>query len=241
MQGRSGAFGLEGNYLGGEDFDFREGGFAEGFGHFSARKDSLRSHCFEEFTGHFPDFETQMEEEALCHFQSGFGLEDSGCEKGGLEAAWMTQETSCSFPGDPSPSKVPKSEAMDLESEDCPPASSDPLGKKSARSAPLRARKRPEQTSDDSEAGDWAAQDRLEAKVYKTRLFWSGETLFIPNVFRQLRTEDDDSQCLLEQQDLSHKPLLVQGAVGRPRDPRRLSLSDSCSLKTDPTAQNFSD
>ena len=51
--------------------------------------------------------------------------------------------------------------------------------------------------------------DRLKAKIKKVRDFWGRDTLHIPNVFRWKRAPPNDSKCFLEQQDLSHKPLLV--------------------------------
>lgn len=49
--------------------------------------------------------------------------------------------------------------------------------------------------------------ERLRAKIRKVRCFWRKINLHIPDVFRRRRAADET--FLLEQQDLSHKALLI--------------------------------
>lgn len=51
---------------------------------------------------------------------------------------------------------------------------------------------------------------RLRAKIIKVVQYWKHTSLLIPNVFRALRTVDDDGDAYMELQDYSKKELLVQ-------------------------------
>jgi len=51
---------------------------------------------------------------------------------------------------------------------------------------------------------------RLRAKIIKVVQYWKHTSLLIPNVFRALRTVDDDVEAYMELQDYSRKELLVQ-------------------------------
>lgn len=53
-------------------------------------------------------------------------------------------------------------------------------------------------------------KSRLFQKINKVSHFWTSKTLLIPNVFKMTRINDEDSNSLIEYQDLSKKELLIQ-------------------------------
>lgn len=65
------------------------------------------------------------------------------------------------------------------------------------------------------------AEERVAAKIEKTKLFWEKKSKLIPCVFRMSTPIEQDPFSVLELQDLSHKALLVQGYAGRPKDTER--------------------
>lgn len=71
------------------------------------------------------------------------------------------------------------------------------------------------------------SEERVAAKIEKTKLFWEKKSKLIPCVFRISTSIDQDPFSVLELQDLSHKALLVQGFAGRPRETERGKSSKS--------------
>ena len=75
---------------------------------------------------------------------------------------------------------------------------------------------RDEEVADEAEeekkqAGFMDEKLRMKNKMNKVNLYWSKKSIQIPNVFRLARLIDDDVKNLLEFQDYSRKPVLVQG------------------------------
>ena len=65
----------------------------------------------------------------------------------------------------------------------------------------------------------WEAEEaaRLKIKIKKVKLYWSQDSILIPNALRLSHLIEDDQKNLLEFQDYSQKSVLVQGQSNKQR------------------------
>ena len=66
-----------------------------------------------------------------------------------------------------------------------------------------------EESDDPPEKKLEGEEERINAKIRKTALFWGKESRLIPNVFKLTKTLEEEPGLLFEHQDLSMKELLV--------------------------------
>lgn len=61
-------------------------------------------------------------------------------------------------------------------------------------------------------------EEKLRARIVKVKVFWNKSSLLIPNVFKIKSYLDEDTEHLLEYQDLSMKEVLVFNGGFKPRN-----------------------